>query len=404
MHPRQRRGRARWVYAAVSDYWGTGGTALLTTIGRTREREGRAGNAALLALVWITLVLKLASSSLGLVAVGQPRWLTGRWHRAARGGAWLVSGVLVLYGGVGSLVSALGPAARDSAPTVTPSTAAVDAAFVILNVWSVPAPIGYRAGVSNAAVDASGCRVSMLAPSGGRIARPPTGLLEHAVMPAPKRRSAMKVSGGRVQKKNNWRLDRDDYFAVPQAEIRIDRRDPAWGHRHLITVAQLRTFVDLLPDWDEVAVGLRAIVLDSADDCMGWHDRGVVAVCAWEQGLWWELAEMDWVREHHGVLERIGVNHRVLTDDEVFESFWEGLNPPSNARTCKGQFAEIRWSEPQARAFQLLHVLPHELGHHHDRMTTRSRRQSARGEAYAERYAHRVMEVVWPAYAGTFGL
>lgn len=214
----------------------------------------------------------------------------------------------------------------------------------------------------------------------------------------------MKVRDGRVQKKNNWRLDRDDYFAVPQAEIRIDRRDPGRGQRHLITVAQLRTFVDLLPDWDEVAVGLRAIVLDSDDDCMGWHDPGVVAVCAWEQDLWWELAEMDWVSKHQGVLERLGVNHRVLDDEEVFERFWEGLSPPANARTPKGQFAEIRWSEPQARAFQLLHILPHELGHHHDRMTTRSRRHSARGEPYAEHYAHRVMKVVWPAYARTFGL
>jgi hypothetical protein len=214
----------------------------------------------------------------------------------------------------------------------------------------------------------------------------------------------MKVRDGRVQKKNNWRLDRDDYFAVPQAEIRIDRRDPAWGCRHLITVAQLRAFLDLLPDWDEIAVGLRAIVLDSADDCMGWHDRGVVAVCAWEHELWWELADLDWVTDHQGVLERLGVRHRALSAEEAFERVWAGVGPPKDARKPTRQFAEVRWSEAQARAFQLLHILPHELGHHHDRMTTRSRRQSARGESYAERYAHRVMEVVWPAYAAAFGV
>src|SRR3954451_817997 len=102
------------------------------------------------------------------------------------------------------------------------------------------------------------------------------------------RRSAMRVKDGRVQKKNNWRADASDYFARPQSEIRLDRRDPGDGHRHLITIAQLRAFLDLLPIWDEVAVGLDAIVLDGAQDAMGWCSDGVVAVCAWEHDLWWQ--------------------------------------------------------------------------------------------------------------------
>jgi len=47
------------------------------------------------------------------------------------------------------------------------------------------------------------------------------------------------------------------------------------------------------------------------------------------------------------------------------------------------------WTEGQARAFQLVHVLLHELGHHHDRMTTRSQQNAARGERLAEEYARR---------------
>jgi hypothetical protein len=91
----------------------------------------------------------------------------------------------------------------------------------------------------------------------------------------------MKVQGGRALRRNNWRPDRNDYVVVPQSDIRIDRRDPGRGFRHLITVAQLRAFVALLPDWDDVAVGLRAVVLDSGgDDRMGWFDLGIVAgVC-----------------------------------------------------------------------------------------------------------------------------
>jgi hypothetical protein len=186
---------------------------------------------------------------------------------------------------------------------------------------------------------------------------------------------------GVFQKKNTWRLDRDDYFTVPQPEVRIDRRDPAWGHRHLITVAQLRAFLDLLPDWDELAVGLRAFVLDSADDCTGWHDRGVVAVCAWEQELWWTEAYPAFVKEHRALFDLLTIECEQ-----------------------RGEYVEVPWTEEQARAFQLLHILTRELGDHHDRMTTHSRRDSARGEDNAERLAHRVVEVVWPAYAAAFGV
>jgi hypothetical protein len=100
------------------------------------------------------------------------------------------------------------------------------------------------------------------------------------------RRSAMKVRDGRVLKKNSWRLDPGDYRALAQSEIRLDRRRPPDGARHLITIAELRQFLALLPDWDEVAVGLDAIVLDSATDCAGWCGPGVVAICAWPHDLW----------------------------------------------------------------------------------------------------------------------
>ena len=64
---------------------------------------------------------------------------------------------------------------------------------------------------------------------------------------------------------------------------------------------------------------------------------------------------------------------------------------------CGG--TEVRWMESQARAFQLLHILPHELGHHHDCMTTRTQRYAASGEPYAEAYANRVFDELkgaWP--------
>jgi hypothetical protein len=195
------------------------------------------------------------------------------------------------------------------------------------------------------------------------------------------RRTATRVRDGRVQKKNNWSPDRGDYFALRQDEVRIDRRAPGPGFRHVLTVPQLRSFVALLPDWDEVAAGLDAIVLDEGRDCMGWHDNGVVAVCAWEQGLWWEDGDRGFEEEHRDLLDLLAVE-----------------------RATVGDRLQVRWTEEQARAFQLLHILPHELGHHHDRITTRSKREASRGERYAERYADQVLDAVWPAYVRRFGI
>jgi hypothetical protein len=131
-----------------------------------------------------------------------------------------------------------------------------------------------------------------------------------------------------------------------------------------------------------VAVGLDAIRLDAGHPgLMGWQDFVIVAVCAWEHELWWNDADRGFVDEHREILDRLDVE-----------------------RAAAGPRVQLRWTEPQARAFQLLHILPHELGHHHDQMTTLSRRDAARGEPYAERYAHQALEALWPHHATTFAL
>lgn len=187
----------------------------------------------------------------------------------------------------------------------------------------------------------------------------------------------MKVQGGRVLRKNNWRRDRDDLWIPRADEVRIVKHPPGDGFRHLVTVPQLRAFLQRLPMWDEVARGLRGVVLDAGDDnLMGWHDNGVIGVCAWERELWWPGGVPEFVAEHRHLLDALGVE-----------------------RERRGEHCEMRWTEAQARAFQLLHILPHELGHHRDRMTTRSKRQAARGEPFAERYANAVFEQLWPGYA-----
>jgi hypothetical protein len=200
-------------------------------------------------------------------------------------------------------------------------------------------------------------------------------------MPGFHRRSATRVRGGLTQKKNNWDRSPGHPDVLDPAAIAVERRGPGPGARHLLSVGQVRAFLPLLPDWHEAAAGLRWLVLDGFwGDAMGWYSPRVVALCAWEADLWWEDGVPAWIDEHREVLDLLEVDRRP-----------------------RGEDVEVRWTEDQARAFLLLHVLPHELGHHHDAMTNRSRRV-ARGEPYAEAYARRVLDEVWPAYAATFGV
>jgi hypothetical protein len=62
----------------------------------------------------------------------------------------------------------------------------------------------------------------------------------------------------------SWaRGDPGDYRALPQDEIRLDRRRPPDGSRHLITIAELRRFIaprrtapaDVDPAWSPSARG-----------------------------------------------------------------------------------------------------------------------------------------------------
>ena len=193
------------------------------------------------------------------------------------------------------------------------------------------------------------------------------------------RRSTPKVRDGRVQKKNNW-TPAPNYYNTPQSIPVIDRLRPGQGYRHLLKRHDVEEFISIVPEWDELAIGLNAVVLAPGDDAMGWHEPGVVHVCAWEDELWWHDADPDFVQDHSETFGRLGV---------VVEK--------------RGGRLVVKWTERQARAFQLLHVLLHELGHHHDRMTTRSRR-AARGEPFAEAYARRHEAQIWDAYVRRFNV
>lgn len=193
------------------------------------------------------------------------------------------------------------------------------------------------------------------------------------------RKTAMKVRDGSVQRKNRTALT-PHYVTHAMSRCVLDRRPPGPGYRHLVTLDQLRAFLAILPEWETISQGLDAIVLAPGSvEQLGGYDRGVVEVNAWERALIWPTCRLDFLEEHHALFTKLGIPHELRAGSPV------------------------AFTEKTARAFQLVHVLVHELGHHHDRMTTRSRRAAARGEDYAEAYAQRHEDEILGRYEQVFG-
>lgn len=197
-------------------------------------------------------------------------------------------------------------------------------------------------------------------------------------MPRFHRRTATKVRNGTVRRKNNW--DQTPGLWEPQPHLTIRRERPRPGYRHVLFQRDIERFIALIPDWNELSRGVNVILLDGKrTDCDGWYNRGVVALTAWSREMRYAL-DMDWYTAHRRFLDRIGLRVEWRMTDLM---------------AC--------WTDATVRAYQLLHVFLHELGHHHDRMMTRTRRWPARGEDYAEQYAWAYEEQMWEQYVTEFG-
>src|SRR4051812_20138493 len=187
------------------------------------------------------------------------------------------------------------------------------------------------------------------------------------------RRNATKVKNGKVQRKNNH---------VPTGGLGyvLDRESPGRGFRHVVSKRDLQVFVDLISDWDKLSVRLERILLctpgDGYDGMYAFHHReetGTIFLCAWPEDLWGEIAHC-YFDAHEEIFTILGI------------SFDRGK---------RGVFC--RFTAAQARAFTLLHVFLHELGHHCDR-THQKHRDASRGEDYAERFASTRFRQLYPEY------
>ena len=86
-------------YAAISAYWGLGGSWLLDTVGISLSQPGQAGRSAALLAVWGAAVVKAIAAVLPLVAIrAWPRRLDPRRERWARVLSWVEAAILIGYG------------------------------------------------------------------------------------------------------------------------------------------------------------------------------------------------------------------------------------------------------------------------------------------------------------------
>ncbi len=194
------------------------------------------------------------------------------------------------------------------------------------------------------------------------------------------RKTATKVKNGRVQKKNRQEPT-PNYWNTRQEELQLDIEKPGKGYKHFLKKRDIVKFLELLPNWEELNVELDAVILARGGGEDGWYSDGVVAICAWEKDKTVSLCK-EYFNEHKKIFDRLNLEYEVK----------------ANAVVC-------HFTEDQIRAYQLLHIFLHELGHHHDRISTKDRLDNApRGEKYAEDYALKYEKIIWTRFFEEFNM
>ena len=192
------------------------------------------------------------------------------------------------------------------------------------------------------------------------------------------RRTATRIKDGRVQRKNRHR---------PTAHLGyvLDRESPGRGYRHVVSKRDIQAFIEIIPEWHLFCERLERIVLaawsDDLDGAYAFHHReetGAIFLHAWKEDLWVELSR-NYFESHMDVLRKLGVSYDIVQTGVL-----------------------CRFTEAQARAFTLLHVFLHELGHHYDYIHQKHR-GSSKGEDYAERFATNRLEELFQKYCAVFG-
>ena len=187
------------------------------------------------------------------------------------------------------------------------------------------------------------------------------------------RKSAPCVRRGKVQKQNRTALS-PDVYEQELAEFVFRRDRPLKGWYHPASIRDVQRFMSVIPDWQRLSMGLRAVILRSGNWWRygQYNTAGVIGLEAWPRD-----EEQSFRQDDRWLLDQLGV--------ELNESGYGLLTPE------------------QAKGFVLLSTFLHEVGHHVDRMSTRSKADAANGEPFAIRFEQSRQRELWQAYVREFG-
>ncbi len=188
------------------------------------------------------------------------------------------------------------------------------------------------------------------------------------------RKTAPKVRDGRTQKKNRHAPTRLNSLGVG-----LER--PSRGYRHVTSRQDIWKFLRLLPQWKRVSTDLDLIFLMSgSDEYDGYYEYPhwpSIALSAWPEDLITRPLDAYYA-QHREIFATLGVRCEMEKDEMV-----------------------CQFTEESARAYQLLHIFLHELGHHEYRIT-KGRGKSGGSELYAENYAIHWQKRIWKKYCEAF--
>jgi hypothetical protein len=192
------------------------------------------------------------------------------------------------------------------------------------------------------------------------------------------RKTKTRIKNGKAQRKNRW-ANTPNYWNTYQDEIQIDVESPGKGYKHFLKKRDIKLFLEILPNREEIDIEFDAVLLAQGSfNTDGWYKNGVIGVCAWERDMTKEY-NLDYFEAHKDIFERLNIKF-----------------------TIKKDYVICDFTENQIKAYLLLHILLHEIGHHHDRINTRSKRRCGRGEKYAENYAFKYEKIIWNKYFEVF--
>lgn len=179
------------------------------------------------------------------------------------------------------------------------------------------------------------------------------------------------IKKSKAQKKSSWEKT-PNYWNSYQNEIQIDILPPGKGYKHFLKKRDIKLFLEILPNREEIDERFDAVVLDSGSFwCDGWYRNGVIGICAWEKDMT-QTYSKSYFDNHKEILDKLEVKY-----------------------TIKKDYVICDFNEKQIRAFLLLHIFLHELGHHHDKINTKRKKRCGRGEKYAESYALKYEDIIW---------